>query len=112
MDIQDTKQVWTAWTNTDCTAGRGQRIPKAVCETEATAIRLGRGGSVQGSNCEVTEATAVKINNQWLAPARIHSGNDGDARVQEQIDRKSAATEKARAAGLTDDDLKALGSNQ
>ena len=42
MEIQDTKQVWLAMTNTDCTEGRGRQYPKFVCEKKATAIRLGK----------------------------------------------------------------------
>lgn len=110
MEIQETKTVWVAWTNTDCTEGRGRQIPKAVCEKEATAIRLGKKGSVQGSDCNVTECTAVKVNNTWLVPGDIKPESKEDEAAQKRIDAKRAALEKAKAAGLTEEDLRLIGS--
>ncbi|MES9841194.1 MAG: hypothetical protein ABW134_11630 [Candidatus Thiodiazotropha endolucinida] len=110
MEIQESKEVWVAWTNTDCTEGRGNQIPKVVCETEATALRLGKKGYVQGSDCPVSKAMAVKINNQWLVPGRVEMESREDRAIQERIDKKRAAIEKAKAAGLSEDDLKLLGS--
>lgn len=80
MSISNKKTVWVAYTNTDCTEGRGYDIPIAVCELEVTARRLARGRHVQGS--------------------------DGPVRP---VDAKREALEKARAAGLTEGDLSALG---
>ena len=109
MEIQDTKSVWVAWTNTDCTEGRGRKIPKAVCESEAAAIRLGRKGSVQGSDCGVTECTAIKVNNKWLVPGDIKPATKEDEAYQKGIDAKRAVLKKAKAAGLTSEDLRLLG---
>ena len=108
LKIQETKTVWVAWTNTDLTEGRGQSYPKAVCEKEATAIRLGHKGSVMGSNCHVTAELAVKVSGRWLYPARLHTATTEDSQAQASTDAKRAAIEKAKAAGLTDDDIKAL----
>lgn len=110
IEIQDTKEVWVAWTNTDCTEGRGIQIPKVVCELEATAIRLGKKGYVQGSNCPITKAIAVKINNIWLVPGRIEAESPVDNAAQLRIDQKRAIIEKAKAAGLSEEDLKMLSS--
>lgn len=108
VEIQEHKEVWIAWTNTDCTEGRGRQIPKYVCDSEATAIRLGRKGYVQGSNCPVTKGIAVRINNCWLVPGIIELVNRDDIAAQKRIDEKRAAIEKAKSAGLTDDDLKLI----
>ena len=66
MKIEDSKKVWVAWSNTDLTEGRGKPIPKAVCEEESTAVRLGKKGDVQGSDCYISESIAVKLNNHQL----------------------------------------------
>jgi hypothetical protein len=108
MEIQDTKQVWVAWTNTDCTEGRGWIIPKAVCEKKATALRLGKKGSVQGSDCDVEEVTVVKVGNRWMVPGNIIAPSKEDLSMQKRIDEKDAAIERAKAAGLSDEDLKII----
>ncbi|MBN58699.1 hypothetical protein [Thalassolituus sp. UBA3500] len=108
MEIQETKTVWVAWTNTDCTEGRGRQIPKAVCESEATAMRLGKKGYVQGSDCPVREAVAVKVNNCWLVPGKIEPISSEDVAAQARIDARRAALKKAKDAGLTDDELRLL----
>ncbi len=108
MTIQDTKKVWAVWTNTDLTEGRGHLIPKAVCETEATAIRMGKKGGVQGSNCLVTEVTAVMMNNCWLVPGRIYPPAIEDKKAQILIDKTREVIKKAKENGLSEDDLKTL----
>jgi len=107
-EIQETKQVWVAWTNTDCTEGRGYQYPKAVCDSEACAIRLGHKGSVQGSNCSITEQIAVKVNNNWLIPGRIVRATKEDDVKQKRIDAKKAVFEKAAAAGLTEEEIQLI----
>ncbi len=104
----DTKPVWIAWTNTDLTEGRGRVIPKAVCQSEACAIRMGVKGSVMGGHCTVTESTAIYFNEQWLIPGVITPNMDVDDRAQEKINRKRAVVEKAKAAGLSEDEIKML----
>ena len=108
IEIQERRDIWVAWTNTDCTEGRGRQIPKAVCESKATAIRLGAKGYVQGGNCPITQEVAVKVNGGWLVPGTIIISTDNDKEAQKRIDEKLVAIEKAKAAGLTDADLKLL----
>lgn len=108
IKIQKTKDVWIAWTNTDCTEGRGRQIPLAVCATKSTAIRLGKEGYIQGGNCPVKKGIAVRIDDQWLTPGYIQEANDQDVTTQKRIDEKFAVLKKAKAAGLTKIDLKIL----
>lgn len=111
VEIQATKNVWIVWTNTDRTEGRGLQIPMAFCDIEATAIRLGKKGYVQGNDCPISEAVAVKIKNSWLVPGRIEPEGPMDRAAQMLLDKKRAAFEKALDAGLTHDELKLIGSN-
>lgn len=106
--ITDSKKVWVAWTNTDLTEGRGRAIPKAVCQIEATAIRLGEKGSVMGSDCNITESVAVLVEGIWLVPGEIKSPNSGDLKEQDRLNEFRRAIEKAASAGLSNEDILAL----
>ena len=105
------RTVWVAYTNTDCTEGRGYDKPIAACSIEATAIRLAKGQYVQGSDGPVRPMELVKIDNLWYAPTtaiHIVDPTRTDEQAQKALDAKREAIAKAKAAGLTDDDLKAL----
>lgn len=108
MEIQESKEIWVAWTNTDCTEGRGRQIPKAICATKATAIRLGRRGYVQGSDCPVSCEVAVKVKGRWLVPGEITPPTKEDDKSQQVLDKANAALDKAKDAGLTDEEIKML----
>lgn len=107
--ITDTKQIWLVFGNTDDTEGRGREYVKHVTELEATAIRLGRKGYVQGGDCPVVRGHAIKINNTWFVPGQIVGPSREDNSAQERINVRRAAYEKAVAAGMSEDDIKALG---
>ena len=110
--MSETKTVWVAYTNTDCTEGRGHDVPIAVCAAEATAIRLARKQYVQGSDGPVRSMELVNIDGKWYAPSAaidIVSPSREDVAAQAAIDAKREAVAKAKAAGLTDADLMALG---
>lgn len=110
IEIIASKDVWVAWTNTDLTEGRGYQIPLAVCESEATANRLGVRGYVMGSSCPVSKSKAVNIKGVgWLVPGTIQQETEADKAERLRLEAKRIAMEKARAAGLTDDELRLLG---
>ena len=104
------KSVWVAWTNTDLTEGRGYQIPLAVCESEATAMRLGARGYVMGGDCPVTEEKAVRIgkSHRWLVPGRIETETTEDKERRLQLEARRAAVQRAKDAGLSEADLKLL----
>ena len=109
--MTETKTVWVAYTNTDCTEGRGFDVPIAVCSMKATAIRLAKNRYVQGSDGPVREMQMVKIDGKWYAPGAAVSVIDPtneDVATQRRIDEQQAALERAKAAGLTDSDIAAL----
>jgi len=110
--MTEKRTVWVAYTNTDCTEGRGRDVPIAVCAAEVTAIRLARKKYVQGSDGPVRTLELVQIDGKWYAPSAaidVVEPTREDAAAQTAIDAKRAAMEKAKAAGLTDADLLALG---
>lgn len=107
--ITDVKDVWVVETNTDLTEGRGYQYPIHVCESPATAARMAYKKGVMGSDASVHKATAVKVRGSWLAPVEIVKANDKDRQLDERNAMCQRALEKAKAAGLSDDDIKLLG---
>ena len=109
--MSDTKTVWVAYTNTDCTEGRGKDVPIAVCAAEATALRLARKKYVQGSDGPVRPMELLQLDGKWYVPSAAISVVDPtreDMAAQTAIDARRNAVAKAKAAGLTDADLLAL----
>ena len=107
----EARSVWVAFTNTDLTEGRGYEIPLAVCQTRATAIRLGSKGYIMGSDCPIKKVDLVKIDDKWYAPievVRVISPTKIDRETQALADKQDAIIAKAKAAGLTDDDITTL----
>jgi hypothetical protein len=109
--ITETKEVWLVIQNTDNTEGRGKQFVAHVCEIEATAIRLGRGNYVQGSNCPIEKTVAVRTGRYWLGPVVIQEPSKDDDKTQEKLNAKRDAFQKAISAGLSEDDLRAMGVN-
>ena len=108
----NTKTVWVAYTNTDCTEGRGYDVPIAVCELEATATRLAKNQYVQGADGPVISMEFLELNGKWYSPTaavNLVKPSDKDILVQDQLKNKRAVYDKARKAGLTDTELKQLG---
>ena len=61
----ETRTVWVAFTNTDCSEGRGRDVSIGVCATEASARRLARNRYVQGSDGPVLPMELMKIDDKW-----------------------------------------------
>ncbi len=102
------RTVYTVWTNTDLTEGRGNEYPLAICETESTARRLGKKRYVQGSDCRVTETTLFLIDRKWYGPVSVVPSTKEDDVEEAKLQAAKAAINKARALGLTDEDIAAL----
>lgn len=110
--MTEKRTVWVAYTNTDCTEGRGHDVPIAVCGAEATALRLARRQYVQGRDGPVRKMELISIDGKWYAPSAaiaVIEPTREDVAAQVAIDAKREAIAKAKAAGLTDADLAALG---
>ena len=112
MTENEKRTVYVAYTNTDCTEGRGHDVPIAVCASEVTAARLARGQYVQGSNGPVRPMELVNFGGKWFSPTAavtIVEPTKADIAAQVALDAKRAAIAKAKAAGLTDAELSILG---
>lgn len=116
--IEDTRNLYAVYINSDRMDGLGYNYPRYFCESLYTAQRLAKGGDVMGSDGAVTKVSLVKINGGWYAPfslGQLERASSEDRAAQErdrvQLEaetRRIAATEKAKALGLTDDDIRAL----
>ena len=107
-----TDKVWVAYVNSDLIEGRGGQVPIAVCKLKATAVRLGKGRNVQGSNAEVASAELVIIDGMAHIPiccVDVEGPTKQDRDVQAALDAREAAIATALKAGLTMEDIKALG---
>lgn len=104
----DSKLVFVVYTNTDLTEGRGAQTPIHTCWSRATARRLAKGVGVMGGDGDIREHAAYCIKDRWYAPCKII----GPTKEDEQQDKaemvKAKAVEKAKSAGLSDEDIAAL----
>jgi len=106
------RTVYTVWTNTDLNEGRGQEFPLMLCETLSTARRNGKGRYVQGLDCRVEETSLVWIDNQWYGPVFVQPPSKEDIKEEAKqlaakvaADAKLVAIDKARALGMTEEDI-------
>lgn len=104
-EITEEKTVWLTMTSDDLTEGRGYQRILHVCETEETALRLGKKKYVQGSNCPVEKAVAVKVGRTWLVPGRIEPESDDDKKLRLVNESRTAVIEKMRQAGFTEEEI-------
>jgi len=104
----ETCKAWMATRNSDLTEGRGWQVIIAICSIKATAMRLAHKADVQGSDGGVEPIELIKHNGRWYGPVNIEAGTNEDKAAQAKIAIREAAETKARAAGLTEEDIAAL----
>jgi len=108
--------VYVAYINSDLTEGRGYAVPLCVCKLKSTAIRLGKGKSVQGLDAIVKPVNLIEImeNNvaKWYAPVdeclNIVSPTFQDKKIEKENNRKERIIQKAKDLGLTEKEIKLL----
>lgn len=118
LKVRDTKEVFTVWTNTDLTEGRGDEFVFAFCEAEATAKRLAKGRYVMGTDSNITKEKMLLIDNTWYAPygnGFITHPTNADIEEEKKLKKEREAKmlrekilDKARALGLTNEEIAAL----
>lgn len=99
------REAFVVWSNSDLTEGKGYEYPVYICLKEATARRLSKKGYVQGADCPITKSTVFSIGSQAYGPIRLIHSTLEDDRKQKEIDKTEAAIQKAKAAGLTEEDI-------
>lgn len=119
-EIQEIKDIFVVWTNTDLTEGRGYEYVQYCCEIEATAQRLAKKNYVQGSDSRYNKTKAFKINNTWHYPStRLVPPNSEDQRKEKQLaearileEKKKAILDKAKNLGLSQEEINLLQGEQ
>lgn len=107
--IIESKDVWVVYTNTDNTEGRGWDYAIYHCDLESTAKRLAKGRYVQGSNSPIKKEKAYKIVNEWYYPGiRVQHPDKDDKKIQKLADEREAIIDKAKALGLSEDEIQKL----
>lgn len=104
--------LWAVYTNSDLTEGRGREYVAHFCKTEATALRLAKRGYVQGCDCPVRPVEVLELDGKHVLPTsllNIVHPTEADRAVEVRLAAKKQAFEKARSAGLTDEEIKLLG---
>jgi hypothetical protein len=106
--ISEYKDVWVAWTNTNLTDGYGRSVPLVICEMKPTAERLGKGKSVQGSDCRVEKVTAVRVDGQWMSCVDIKVPSKDDKTENDKGILMQKAEARAIELGLTPEEIMAI----
>lgn len=105
------KEIFCVFTNTDLTEGRGAQVPLALCEVEQTAKRLAKGKYIMGSDAPLSKIKMVEVGGVWHVPASavtIHKPTKEDVALQGKLDDFRDALQKAKDAGLSEEDIKLL----
>lgn len=103
--------LWAVYTNADLTEGRGREYVKHFCKLQATANRLAKRGYVQGTDCPVKPVTVLVLDGKRVLPTsllNIEQPTKEDEAGEQIIIAWEAAIERARAAGLSDEDIKLI----
>jgi len=101
-------QAYVAWTNTDLTEGRGKIIPLAICKLKATAIKLGKGNGVQGTDCRVSPVKLIRSMDGWYGPINLIYPTPEDTARDEQLKLSAEAIKKAKELGFTKEEIELL----
>ena len=109
LDAIEKRKAWAVIGNTDLTEGRGSSFVISFHWCEASAIRAGKKKYVMGSNCPIDVVTLYKKGHQWYGPINVESPSKDDEKTQAEMDRVNAVLEKAKALGITSEELATLG---
>lgn len=111
-EIIEVSDVHVVMQNTDRTEGRGVEKPIHVCALETTAIRLSHKKGVQGSDARVVPSKSLKVEIDGkkfiYIPGTVEQPTKEDKENQSNRDAVASALAKAKAAGLTDEELEIL----
>ena len=108
MEINETKKIYITSSTDDKKEGKAIPYFWLISESITTAERLGKKRYTNKSDFRVSSSTAVKINNQWYAPCRIHEAMTMDIAEDKILERWNLAIKKARDLGLSTEDIETL----
>lgn len=106
--VKEGARIWVVLVNSDLTEGKGHEVIKAVCETESVALRIAEGASTQGSNGRVLSMPSFQFGGRLYGPIELERPGGGDIQFQKHMDARRAALDRAREAGVSEEDLELL----
>ncbi len=117
IEVNEQKEAFVVYNNTDGTQGRGEQYPSYICEKEATARRKAKGAYVMGSDCPYKKMNIFRIGYTWYGPISIKKPSEEEKieeqKIQETIAKKLKLDEivkKMKESGFSDEDIKAVAS--
>lgn len=112
MKIENELHAYVTLQNTDLTEGRGRQRPLAISRNKETALRIGRGKDVQGSDCSVEAIKIYRMSGfgwrQYYGPITLTEPNKQDIKNEEIRLARKAVLRKAKELGLTDEEIALL----
>lgn len=99
---------YAAMVNTDLTEGRGYNYPYVCSGLEETALRLGKGKNVQGSNAYIEKVEAIRVNGTVYIPHRyiyLTSPSKDDIKNSMIRIKTQQAEERLKALGASQEDI-------
>lgn len=123
LDIEDFNiievvKVYVVYTNSDLTEGRGYNYPIYTCLSKTTAKRLASKRGVMGSDADVIESIAIKLDgrkHRFLSDVQVtlpsSTDEEEDKKLQQLKEKAKLAElvmEKAKSLGLSDEEIKTL----
>jgi hypothetical protein len=108
------KTVYVVYSNTDLTEGRGHQYPIATCTSYTTAKRISKGRYVQGSDGPIKPTEMYYEDGKWFIEAGavyIQNPSEEDLKEDKKRAELDSIIEKAKLAGLTEEDIKKLRGN-
>lgn len=103
--------VFVLRVNNDLNEGKSCDVTLAICETEATARRIGRKKNVQGTDAKIIQVVPFEYKGEFYIPlryVRIETPSLDDITAQQRIDRYNELKAKAISFGMTENELDEL----
>lgn len=101
-------EIYVVSANTDLTEGRGRDVPFAWTESRATAYRLAEKRGVMGSPATITREVAYRRGFNVYARVELTLPTKEDSAADKAREDRDAAATRAKAAGLSDEDIATL----
>ena len=110
LEIKETIPAFIVWRNSDLTEGRGYNYPIYACRKESTARRLAEGIDVQGTDGRIEAMNLYRIDGFVYGPTIVAQPSKEDDKEQDRLDSLKRVREKAKLAGLTEEEITILSS--
>lgn len=111
-NTNDYVKMYAVKCNSDLTEGRGREFIKHICRLRSTAVRLGKNGYVQGSDCPVDEINVIDLgDSKYILPNNYIEVVEPSS-IDVEVEQKHAAYQnvlaRAKELGLSEQEIEIL----